>query len=60
MPGKKAHKPKNIGNENVHGIHQQIAPGRKSAGQTSGQYERDPKRRQGQYAQAGTPPLIKK
>ena len=33
---------------------------RKSAGQTAGHYERDPKRRRGQYGGAGNPPLIMK
>jgi hypothetical protein len=60
MPGKKAHKPKNVANAGMHGVHQQVAPGRKSAGQTSGQYERDPKGRKGQFTQAGDSPLIKK
>jgi hypothetical protein len=60
MPGKKAHKPRDVENAGTHGIHQQVALGRKSAGQTSGQFERDPKRRHGQYAGAGDAPLIKK
>jgi hypothetical protein len=60
MPGKKAHKPKDVENAGMHGVHQQVAPGRKSAGQTSGQFERDPKRRHGQYVGAGDAPLIKK
>jgi len=33
---------------------------RKSAGQTTGHYERDPKRRRGQYGGAGDAPLIMK
>ena len=33
---------------------------RKSAGQTEGQYERDPKGRRGQYGSAGNAPLMKK
>lgn len=54
MPGKKAHKPRETS---------ETAPGgggRKSAGQTEGHYERDPKRRKGQYTGAGEAPLIKK
>jgi hypothetical protein len=48
MPGKKAHKPRNIDN----------AKGRKA--QTRGQFERDPKGRRGQYGAAGDAPLTKK
>ncbi len=47
MPGKKAHKPRNI----------ESAKGRS---QTRGQYERDPKGRKGQYGAAGDSPLTKK
>jgi hypothetical protein len=38
----------------------QTAHGRKSAGQTQGQFERDVKRRRGQYGGAGDAPLMKK
>jgi len=60
MPGKKAHKPRNVDNAGMHGVHQQAGKGRKSTGQTEGQFARDGKGRQGQFASAGTPPLIKK
>jgi hypothetical protein len=49
MPGKKAHKPrepKDAPKSTFHGK-------RKSAGQTEGHYERDPKRRTGHFTQAG-------
>ena len=52
MPGKKAHKPRNIAKA--------VLPGRKNAAQTFGQNQRDPKGRQGQYGGAGDPPLMKK
>ncbi len=60
MPGKKAHKPRNKESAGLHGVHQQLEPGRKSAGQTSGQFERDFKHGRGQYTGAGDAPLIKK
>lgn len=60
MPGKKAHKSRIVRDAGIHGVHQPQGRGRKSAGETEGQYTRDPKRRQGQYGQAGNPPLIKK
>ena len=60
MPGKKAHKSRVTKNEGMHGIHQQAAQGRKSAGQTEGQFGRDMKGRRGQFGGAGDAPLIKK
>ncbi len=60
MPSKKAHKPRNVENAGMHGIHSQAAPGRKSTGQTEGQYSRDGKGRKGQYTGAGDSSLIKK
>ena len=60
MPGKKAHKPRNVEDAGQHGVHAQSAHARKSAGQTEGQFARDPKRRRGQYGGAGNAPLIKK
>lgn len=60
MPGKKAHKPRNIDLSVLPGMNKQAAKGRKSAGQTNGQYERDQKGRKGQYGSAGDSPLIKK
>lgn len=60
MPGKKAHVKKNIENAGMHGVHQQVAAGRKSAGQNEGQYMRDMKGRKGQFTAAGDSPLIKK
>jgi hypothetical protein len=60
MPGKKAHKPRLVENAGMHGVHNQMSRGRKSSGQTAGQFERDPKGRKGQYGQAGDAPLIKK
>jgi len=56
MPGKKAHKPRNVANAGTHGIHSR----RKSEGQTVGQFGRDPKGRRGQFGGAGDAPLIKK
>ena len=43
-----------------HGTQHSAGPGRKSGGETQGQYERDPKRRTGQYTGAGDAPLMKK
>lgn len=60
MPGKKAHKPREAGDANVKGAHGKAGKGRKSAGQTTGHYERDPKGRKGQYTGAGESPLTKK
>jgi hypothetical protein len=60
MPGKKAHKPRNVANAGMHGVHDQAAPGRKSTGQNDGQYMRDMKGRKGQFTAAGDSPLIKK
>lgn len=60
MPGKKAHKPRNVENSGMHGVHQQTAKGRKSSGQTEGQFGRDMKGRKGQFTAAGDSPLIKK
>jgi hypothetical protein len=60
MPGKKAHVHKNTENAGMHGVHTQGARGRKSAGQTEGQFSKDPKGRKGQYSAAGDSPLIKK
>jgi hypothetical protein len=60
MPGKKAHKPRDIEGAGIHGVHQQAARGRRSAGQTEGQFARDPKGRKGQYGAAGDSPLTKK
>jgi 5-methylcytosine-specific restriction endonuclease McrA len=60
MRSKKAHKPHIVENAGVHGVHQQAARGRKSAGQTEGQFARDPKGRKGQFGGAGDSPLIKK
>ena len=42
------------------GVHLQLGKGRKSAGQTQGQFERDSKGRKGQFGSAGDSPLIKK
>ena len=60
MPGKKAHKPKIVENAGMHGVHDQAAPGRKSTGQTDGQFTRDMKGLKGQYTAAGDAPLMKK
>ncbi len=60
MAGKKAHKPRIVRNAGMHGVHQQAAQGRKSTGQTEGQFGRDTKGRKGQYGGAGDSPLIKK
>jgi len=60
MPGKKAHHRRNVAHAGIHGVQEEHGHGRKSAGQTQGQYERDVKRRRGQYGSAGDPPLMKK
>jgi len=60
MPGKKAHKPRNVEKAGMHGVHSQTALSRKSAAQTVGQFGRDPKGRKGQFGGAGDSPLIKK
>lgn len=60
MAGKKAHKPRIVSKTGLHGVHPQAARGRKSAGQTEGQFARDMKGRKGQYGGAGDSPLIKK
>jgi hypothetical protein len=60
MAGKKAHKPRIVENAGMKGVHQKSAQGRKSTGQTEGQFSRDPKGRKGQYGAAGDAPLIKK
>jgi hypothetical protein len=59
MPGKKAHKPRE-NNEAAQAPIHGSGKARKSAAQTQGHYERDIKRRLGQYGGAGDPPLIKK
>jgi hypothetical protein len=58
MPGKKAHKPRDPGM--LSGASKAKGDGRKSAAQTEGHYERDPKRRTGQFTGAGDPPMMKK
>jgi 5-methylcytosine-specific restriction endonuclease McrA len=60
MPGKKAHKSRIVENAGMHGVHPRVASGRKSAGETEGQFGRDAKRRRGQYGTAGNSPLIQK
>jgi hypothetical protein len=60
MPGKKAHKPRNVTGTGTHGVHRPPDPARKSTGQTEGQFSRDIKGRKGQYGSAGNSPLIKK
>ena len=60
MPGKKAHKSRIVPNAGMHGINNQVAGGRKSTGQTEGQFSRDAKGRKGQFGGAGDAPLIKK
>jgi hypothetical protein len=60
MLGKKAHKPRDVENAGLHGVHASGARHRKSAGQTEGQFARDAKGRRGQYGGAGNAPLIKK
>jgi hypothetical protein len=60
MPGKKAHKPRDVEDAGTHGIHGLVGPGRKSTGQTVGQYGRDTKGRKGQFSSAGGSALTKK
>ena len=57
MPGKKAHKPRDPG---MAGGAKAKGNGRKSAAQTEGHFERDPKKRTGQFTGAGEPPMMKK
>ncbi len=60
MPGKKAHKNRIVQNAGMHGVHEQAAQGRRSAGQTAGAFGPDMKGRKGQFGAAGNSPLIKK
>lgn len=60
MPGKKAHKPREMGTTGSHNVAAHGGPGRKSTGQTVGQFGRDPKGRKGQYGGPGDSPLTKK
>ena len=60
MPGKKAHKPRDTGDPGDHGITKPTGAGRKSTGQTEGQFGRDRKRRKGQFTAAGDAPIIKR
>lgn len=60
MAGKKAHKPKNLAKDSgTKGVHKSDG-GKAGFSQTTGQAERDPKHRRGQYGGAGDAPLIKK
>ena len=58
MPGKKAHKPRDPGMPEA--ANKPKGHGRKSASQTQGQFERDPKRRTGHFTGAGDPPMMMK
>ncbi len=60
MPGKKAHKPRDKGDPGDHGVQSAPGAGRKSTGQTEGQFGRDRKGRKGQYTGAGDAPIIKR
>jgi hypothetical protein len=60
MPGKKAHKPKITNKTGNHGIENLTSHGRKSTGQTEGQFSRDGKGRKGQFTGAGESALTKK
>ncbi len=60
MPGKKAHHPRNRKAAGTHGIPLHGGPGRKSGGQTEGQFGRDAKGRKGQFSGAGDSAVIKK
>ncbi len=60
MPGKKAHKPRNVANAQTTGVHQPAGASRKSAGQLNGGHLERDMRRKGQYSGAGDSPLIKK
>ena len=60
MPGKKAHKPRDVEKAGTHSIHGEAGSGRKNFGQTAGQYARAGKGRRGQFSGAGNPGLIKK
>jgi len=59
MPGKKAHHPRDPKDSDTLGI-RQSGRGRKSTGQTEGQFARDPKGSRGQYTGAGGSSLVKK
>ena len=50
----------NAAKAGVHGVQKHAGHGRKSTGETEGQFARDPKHRHGQYGGAGNPPLIMK
>lgn len=57
MPGKKAHKPKST-NKELDKSNAETGGSRKSAAQTPGHYERDPKRRKGKFSGAGDAPRM--
>jgi hypothetical protein len=59
MVGKKARRAKVLEGSGTHGVHGK-PHGRKSEGETPGQFTRDMKGRRGQFSGAGNPPLIKK
>ena len=59
MPSKKTHTTRDTG-YSPRKTNVKTGGSRKSAAQTGGQYERDPKRRRGQFGGAGDAPLIKK
>lgn len=60
MPGKKAHKPRDVGDAGKHGVQQHAGRARKSTGQTEGQFAMTRPGRKGQFEGAGTAPIIKK
>jgi hypothetical protein len=60
MKEKKSLKSGSLNNAGAHRVHDHAGHGRKSTGQTEGQFARDPKGRKGQYGGAGDSPQIKK
>ncbi len=57
---KKHRKAESQHNTGTHGVALKAGPGRKSGGQTEGQFEHDSKRNKGQFGQAGDAPIGKK
>jgi septum formation protein len=60
MTSKQSSKTRTPENAGIHGVHKRAGHGRKSTGETEGQFARDSKGRRGQYGSAGNAPLIKK
>jgi 5-methylcytosine-specific restriction enzyme A len=60
MPGKKAHKPRDVQGAGTKGTKKQAGHARGSSAQTEGQFSGDGMGRRGQYTGAGEAPIMKK